>query len=367
MRSSFVGATGSTDLDTATSVCSPGEVSARAPQLFSGPADVTGAHSNVGVVVIGRNEGERLQRCLQSVLKPQRRVVYVDSGSTDDSVAMATAAGAVVHALDMGQPFTAARARNEGVRRLQALAPELEYIQFVDGDCEVVAGWLAAATAFLDCHPDVAAVCGRRRERYPERSVYNLLCDLEWNTPVGEAKACGGDVLMRTAALRQAVGYRDDLIAGEEPELCVRLRGLRWKIWRLAAEMTLHDAAMTRFGQWWMRCVRAGFAYAEGARLHGAPPECHWVRESRSAWLWGAGIPLLLALLATAAGPAAAWGLLVYPLQVVRLGLRFEGTRRERWARSLFLVVGKFPEAIGQAKSWLLHARGRRAVLIEYK
>ena len=367
MPSSFASATGSTDLDTATPAGSPGEVSPQVAQPIPGAADTTDPHSSVGVVVIGRNEGERLQRCLQSVLAPQRCVVYVDSGSTDDSVATATAAGAVVHALDMGQPFTAARARNEGMRRLQELAPEMVYVQFVDGDCEVVAGWLAAATEFLDQHPDVAAVCGRRRERYPERSVYNLLCDLEWNTPVGEAKACGGDVLMRAAALRQAVGYRDDLIAGEEPELCVRLRALRWRIWRLDAEMTLHDAAMTRFGQWWMRCVRAGFAFAEGVRLHGAPPERHWVRESRSAWLWGAAIPSSLALLAIATGPAAAWGLMIYPLQVVRLALRFEGTRRERWTRALFLVVGKFPEAIGQVKSWLLHARGRRAVLIEYK
>jgi glycosyltransferase involved in cell wall biosynthesis len=324
-------------------------------------------HDALAVVVIGRNEGERLRRCLISVRDHAGLVVYVDSGSTDGSVALASGLGVTVRMLDPSQPFTAARARNEGLRCVRETAPAVVFVQFVDGDCEVVEGWLPTALEFLAAHPDVAAVCGRRRERFPERSVYNLLCDLEWDTPVGEAKACGGDVLMRAAALREVHGYRDELIAGEEPELCVRLRAKGWRIWRLGAEMTWHDAAMLRLGQWWMRCLRAGFAYAEGVRLHGAPPERHWVREWRSAWLWGAGLPLAIALAVLVVGPMAAWGLAIYPLQVLRLGWRLPGQGRARWARAFFLVAGKFPEAIGQMKSWLLHARNRRAVLIEYK
>jgi len=326
-----------------------------------------GADARLGVVVIGRNEGERLARCLASVLAPSRPVVYVDSGSTDGSVAKATAAGAVVHALDLRRPFTAARARNEGLQHLLKLAPALAFVQFVDGDCELVAGWIGAAAGFLEQHPEMAAVCGRLRERFPERSVYNLLCDLEWNTPVGEAKACGGIAMMRTVALREVGGFRDDLVAGEEPELCVRLRAKGWRIWRLDAEMGLHDAAMTRFGQWWTRCVRAGFAFAEGMRLHGAPPERHWVRESRSAWVWGGLIPLAVVLGVAVAGPSAAWAIAIYPLQVARLALRSAGTRHARWARAFFTVAGKFPELVGQFKSALLRATRRRATLIEYK
>jgi GT2 family glycosyltransferase len=321
----------------------------------------------VGVVVIGRNEGERLRRCLASVLARTPLVVYVDSGSTDGSAQAAAQLGAAVHALDLRTPFTAARARNAGVLQLQALVPAVELVQFVDGDCEVDARWMDTAQDFLSAHPDVAAVCGRRRERHPERSVYNRMCDLEWDTPVGEAKACGGDVMMRAAALRQVGGYRDDLIAGEEPELCVRLRAKGWKIWRLDAEMTLHDAAMTRWRQWWMRCLRAGFAYAEGVRLHGAPPERHWVKESRSAWVWGAGIPLGIAVLAAVVGPAALWALLVYPVQVVRIGASLPAATAGRWARAFFLVAGKFPEAIGQLKSIGAHVLQRRSAVIEYK
>jgi GT2 family glycosyltransferase len=331
------------------------------------PQAGSSSHAELAVVVIGRNEGERLRRCLESVRGNGRVVVYVDSGSTDGSPGVAAALGVIVCSLEMSLPFTAARARNEGSRCAQTAAPGVEFIQFVDGDCEVVAGWLSKAVDFLAVHPDVGAVCGRRRERHPERSVYNLLCDLEWDTPVGEARACGGDVLMRTAALRQIVGYREELIAGEEPELCVRLRAKGWRIWRLDAEMTLHDAAMTHFNQWWRRSLRTGFAYAEGVRLHGAPPERHWVRESRSAWVWGAGLPLVVAVLALVVGAPAAWGLALYPLQVARLAWRFQGPARARWGRAFFLVAGKFPEALGQMKSWLLHLRHRPAVLIEYK
>jgi hypothetical protein len=147
----------------------------------------------------------------------------------------------------------------------------------------------------------------------------------------------------------------------------VRLRARGWRVWRLDAEMAWHDAAMTRLGQWWRRTVRAGFAYAEGVRLHGAPPERHWVREWRSAWLWGAVLPLAIVAAAVIAGPAALWAFAVYPLQVLRLGWRFRGLARGRWARAFFLVAGKFPEALGQAKSWLQHRRRQQAVLIEYK
>ncbi len=336
-------------------------MSAASPPRADAPA------GRVGVVVIGRNEGERLRRCLMSVVVPSTAVVYVDSGSTDDSVATASRLGATTVLLDVDRPFTAARARNAGAARLQRGAADVDFIQFVDGDCEVVADWVHTAVKFLDQHADVAAVCGRRREREPHRSVYNLLCDLEWNTPIGEAKACGGDVLMRASAFRQVGGFRDDLVAGEEPELCVRLRAAGWRIWRLDAEMTLHDAAMTRIGQWWLRSVRAGFAFAEGARLHGAPPERHWVRESRSAVVWGAAIPLAIVVAAAAVGPAALLAVAVYPLQVLRLALRAPGHGATRWWRALFLVAGKFPEAQGQVKSWLRHVRDRRAVLIEYK
>lgn len=321
---------------------------------------------NHGVVVIGRNEGERLRRCLASVIPHASVVVYVDSGSTDGSVAYARGQGVHVVDLDMDVPFTAARARNVGFRKMRELAPAAPYVLFVDGDCEVQATWPGVASAFLDAHPDVAAVCGRRRERYPDRSVYNRLCDIEWDAPVGEVRSCGGDVLMRADALEAAGGYRDDLIAGEEPELCVRLRGAGWRIWRLREEMTLHDAALLRFSQWWKRAQRGGHAYAEGAHLHGAPPERHGVRETIRSSLWGIVMPVAIVMLSLW-DVRALWLFALYPLQVLRLAARYGLAQPMGWARALFMVLARFAEATGVVKFHWNRLFHRRTALIEYK
>lgn len=321
----------------------------------------------VGVVVIGRNEGERLEKCLDSLVGFLGPVVYVDSGSTDGSVEMARARGITVLGLDMHVPFTAARARNEGYARLRELAPDLAYVQFVDGDCTATGGWLDAAVMFLVDHPDVAVVSGRLREKFPEKSVYNMLCDIEWDAPVGEANACGGIAMMRVGAFESVQGFRNDLIAGEEPELCVRLRGSGWRIWRLATEMAIHDAAILRFSQWWVRTMRAGHAYAQGASLHGESPMRHNQRETRSAWFWGLVIPAAILGLSLWWGPWAFLLLTVYPLQVVRLAIRGKRSRAENWWRAVFLVLGKFPEMLGQLK-FLMHRHLRKQTrLIEYK
>jgi GT2 family glycosyltransferase len=320
---------------------------------------VSPPETRLGAVIIGRNEGARLVACLGSFPASVRPLVYVDSGSTDGSVAAARAAGAEVVELDMSVPFTAARARNAGFARLQALGGS-GFVQFVDGDCKVQAGWLPAAAAFLDAHPKAAVVCGRRREMHPEASIWNRLCDAEWDTPVGQAKACGGDALMRVDALAAVGGYDPTLIAGEEPELCVRLRQAGWEVWRIDQEMTLHDAALTRIGQWWKRTRRGGHAFAEGAALHGAPPERHWVAETRRALLWGAVLPVV-AILGLLITPWAGLLLLAYPLQVARL------SRHYGWERAAFMTLAKLPEAQGVLQYHLNRLRRRRSALIEYK
>lgn len=327
------------------------------------------AITRVAAIVIGRNEGERLRACLASVLGGAGLVIYVDSGSTDGSPDLAAAMGAEVVMLDLARPFTAARARNAGLAALRSRqAPLPPYLQFVDGDCALRPGWLARAREFLDANPDVAAVCGRRRERFPQASVYNRLCDWEWDTPPGETRACGGDALFRVKPLIAAGGYRDELIAGEEPELCLRLRRLGWKIWRLDAEMCWRDAAMAQFGQWWRRSRRAGYAFAAGAALHGKGSERHWVAETRRSLFWGAVLPAAAAgaVLAGAFVPplllTAGLALAVYPAQALRIARR-EGGRRTGVERGVFTVLGKFPEALGVLEFRLLG----RAKLIEYK
>jgi GT2 family glycosyltransferase len=299
----------------------------------------------VGFVAIGRNEGERLRACLTAARAQDLAMVYVDSGSTDGSVDLARSLDADVVALDLSIPFTAARARNEGAARLVANHPDVEFIQFVDGDCELQPGWIATALAEMNAKPRAAVVCGRRRERHPDATIYNALCDMEWATPLGNVKSSGGDALIRRAAFEQVKGYNPNVIAGEEPEMCVRLRAAGWEIWRIDAEMTLHDAAMTRFGQWWKRNVRAGHAYAENYWRHGAPPEQFNRQNVLSNYVWGQ--PL-------------AWPL--WPL----LWFKYYRRRKSK-PYATFVTLSKLPQALGQLKFQWNRVRGQQQKIIEYK
>lgn len=348
--------------------------------------------SSVGVVAIGRNEGERLRLCLESVVGKAAAVVYVDSGSTDGSVELAESLGVEVVALDLSIPFTAARARNEGFARLQQILPAVEYVQMIDGDCEVVDGWLGTATKALAANEKLAVVCGRRRERFPDATIYNRLTDMEWDTPNGIAKSCGGDALFRAAALREVGGYNPAVIAGEEPEMCVRLRQAGCLIERLDAEMTLHDAAMTKFSQWWKRNVRAGHAYAQGAAMHGKT-DGHNVKQVRSIWIWGIALPLVMAVfflgvmgvmsaviflrldeslfvLGMRINMISSFLWLAHPLlalKVWRYRLDRGDSVKDSAIYAFFTVLGKFPNAIGILTYWKNHTTGREAKIIEYK
>lgn len=319
-------------------------------------------NGRIAAVAIGRNEGERLRSCLQSLLQRADPVVYVDSGSTDGSVTMARALGVEVVELDISRPFTAARARNAGYARARDIDPDGQFVQFVDGDCDLDPDWFSKAQATLDAGPGVAVVCGRRREKFPDASLWNHLVDIEWNSPIGEAKACGGDALMRRDALDAVNGYREDFIAGEEPEMCFRMRALGWRILRIDAEMTRHDAAMMRVSQWWQRCRRAGYTWAEGVATHGNSPEGYRKGELRRTLIWGAGFPLMAVIAGVVLPLSGLLVLLVYPLQIIRLRMNGMG-----WAQSTFLVLGKFAELQGVLDYWISCLSGHRRALIEYK
>jgi GT2 family glycosyltransferase len=326
--------------------------------------------SRLGVVVIGRNEGERLRACLRSVVASGLPVVYVDSGSADGSPALARALGADVVELDRSSSFSAARARNQGFERLLATRPGIDAVQFVDGDCELHPRWIPLAAAALRERPDVSAVCGHLTERHPEASVYNRLCALEWRKTPGEIAACGGIFLVRTAAFREVGGFRPDVMAAEDDELCLRLRRASGRILLLDAPMASHDADLRRFSQWWRRAQRAGYAYAQGADLHGASAERHFVRDCRRIWAWGLVLPA--AALGTAwTSPALALALVaLYPAQVVRLhlvGRRLGWSRADAAPWAFFTVLGKFPGLVGLLQYRVARSLGRKPTLIEHK
>ena len=327
-------------------------------------------HLEVGIVVIGRNEGERLRACLDSLIPLQVSIVYVDSASEDDSINLARSRGIDVVALDNSHPCTAARSRNAGLRRLREIVPSIPFVQFIDGDCVLHARWIDTALNRLTSDDHLAVVCGRRRERFPEASIYNRLCDMEWNTPVGEAPSCGGDAVMRIAAVDETGGYDINLIAGEEPELCLRLRRNGWRIERIDTEMTLHDARITRFAQWWKRTSRSGHAYAEAMAMHGGGPERFGVRPMMSIVLWTVVIPFVIVVLAW---PTSGWSLALLMLYLIPW-LRSIAGRLQRgdalphaMVSATFCVIGKLGQLQGVIQYWLNRLRGRRTRLMEYK
>ena len=307
-----------------------------------------------GIVVIGRNEGERLRRCLES-LPHSCPIVYADSGSSDGSLALARSLG--LHALECSRPYSAARARNLGFCWLAERYPGIRYVQFLDGDCTLFAGWLDAAARALEADPRQAAVIGELLERNPDASAYSRLCAMEWRSTPGEVRALGGIAMMRADVFRALGGYRPEVIAGEDSELGVRMSLAGYKVTRIAGLMATHDAGITRFGQWWRRAVRAGHAIGQRSYLNGSSAMHDCVHERNSALFWGIGLPLL----ALSAVPGSLLLLCAYAALWLRV-----------WRRSgsalyaTFLLIGKFANALGLARFYLNKLAGRYEI-IEYK
>lgn len=333
----------------------------------------------LGFVVIGRNEGERLKACLESIAVQRYPIVYVDSGSTDGSPEYARSREALVVDLDMSIPFTAGRARNAGFEMLMNKHPDTLVVQFVDGDCLVCHGWSEAAVQFFESHSGYAVVCGKVSERYRESSIYNRVMAIEWDTPCGDIMACGGIFAIQASVFKQLSGFNPRIVAGEEPELCSRIRNAGWKIKRLATPMAIHDSAMFRFSQWWKRCLRSGYgglAVYQGCPNDNPRPFEKVIMSSRC---WAVGFPTLV-IIASILGFALngktgfILGLLltlgVLPAQIGRIAWR-------QWRSGLSLcdalgyaaliMIAKVPEFLGQMRLLREQRHGISAKLIEHK
>ncbi|WP_263360066.1 glycosyltransferase family 2 protein [Acidicapsa ligni] len=275
---------------------------------------------DLSVVIIGRNEGERLERCILSAQSIEgwsaKEILYVDSGSTDGSLELAAKLGARVLPLPPG-PFTAARARNMG---WQSATGKL--ILFLDGDTILNADFPVAALAELEKNATNAAAWGHRRELCECLSIYVRVLDLDWVYPPGETLFFGGDVLVRRAALEAVNGFDETLIAGEEPEMCRRMRNLGWHIQHIDVQMTLHDLAITRFSQYWRRSQRAGYAFASVSSRFRGTSDPFWSDEARRNrqrglfWLLSPIVALILSAILLSLWPFMLWILLLFALAV---------------------------------------------------
>jgi len=325
----------------------------------------------VGIVVIGRNEGVRLLASLKSVRASGYPVVYVDSGSGDGSPASAMPLCDRVIELDAARPFSAARARNEGFAALKASHP-VDRVQFLDGDCTLLPGWLEAAQAAMDADPRRAVVIGPLQERHPEASVYNRMCALEWQSAPGDLAnfgSLGGIMFVRADVFADLHGFDEQVIAGEDSELGVRVAAAGFKVTKIAQPMATHDADIHRFGQWWKRAVRAGHAIGQRFSLHGRSAARDCARERRSVLFWGAALPatmLTLAPLTHGVSLLLAGGYLVLGWRIVRYRLGQGDQPRDARLYARFVVIAKFAEALGLLRFHLNHMAGKFRI-IEYK
>lgn len=321
------------------------------------------------MVIVGRNEGSRLQRSLQRT-QDRERVVYADSGSTDGSAEAARQLGFHVLELDPSRPFTAARGRNEGLQALCAAHPELRYVHFQDGDCLMDTEWLPAGKAELDRVPEVALVAGVLREQHAEASVFNRLLDMEWQQPAGDNGRIGGNAMVRVSAFVAVGGFRADLPAGEEGDLHIRLRAAGGIVRRIDAPMAYHDADMTRYSQWWQRCLRGGQAAAEAYQLH-ADADPHAQRMQRSNFFWGLAVPaagvlgLPVTLGLSSMVPVAGYTALYAKILKAQLAAGRPLPDAELYAR--FTVLAKFPQALGQLRYHVMRARGKKTRVIDWR
>jgi glycosyltransferase involved in cell wall biosynthesis len=327
----------------------------------------------LSVVVIGRNEGARLERCLESIahlrgLAGPIEVIYVDSNSSDGSPGRARAAGAQVIEVRPAHP-TAAIGRNAGWQA--ASAP---FVLFLDGDTQVHPDFAATALESL-VDPSVAIVWGHRRETKPADSVYNRILDLDWIYPPGESEFCGGDALMRREALEEAGGYDETLIAGEEPEMCRRLRGKRYRILHIDTPMTGHDLAITRWPQYWKRALRAGYAYAQVSERFRGTGDPFWESDRRRNVIRGS-FWLALPFAAFAAAMAMRSGWPVYAALGLIAALTLRSAWRARWKSSgpgtlilygLHSHLQQVPILLGQWQFARDRRKGLQRGLIDYK
>lgn len=295
----------------------------------------------VGIVVIGRNEGERLEKCLQSIVNTKATIIYVDSASSDNSITIANKYNIECIELSEDRKLSAALARNVGINHLIA-SSELDYIQLIDADCELNEHWLENSVNHLQDNPNTAAVCGRLREKHVNASIYNKLADLSWYIPSGFINSCGGIALVRARIFREGLFFNAELIAGEEPEFYKRVKKLGLEIQCIDFDMATHDSAMHHFSQWWTRNTKSGYGYASAREWGG------FIGQEKSIFVWATIIPLLI-LICSLITPISLWLLLVYPLQAIRVALKLKKPYRfkDKLLESIFILLAKFPQQIG--------------------
>ncbi|MBY0422936.1 MAG: hypothetical protein K2Q06_11580 [Parvularculaceae bacterium] len=341
----------------------PSESAASRPQLAPRGASVHAAPAEkkpvVGVVVV-RNDYPSTEEISKAAESGGCVVFSVQKGG-EATPPMTPSLG--VHVVESALGSGPGRMRNAGYRVLKKELPDIEFVQFLDDGFLLHPGWLDVASKFLQRRPEVAVAAGGAgsQDARPLRDG-------------GEVRIVGRSFLIRAEAFEAAGGFRGDLLVNESADLCVRLRRRGAHLWMLADPMTTAGPASPK--SWWARARDDGYAFAHGARLHGAPPERLFVREHISGVAWGAVAPALVLMTSAGLGalfllrgsPLAAlvasaaalfFGVLLYVARIAAVGFG-RGGDGASWRYALQDTAGQFAEFLGACRFYLSGVDPRR-------
>jgi glycosyltransferase involved in cell wall biosynthesis len=246
--------------------------------------DQTSSGIDVSFVVIGYNESETLEECLNSAKQAKLdgltwELLYVDGGSNDSSIDIAREIG-VDHLLGGEKRRRAAENRNLGL-----FAARGRFVQFLDGDMVLSPDWPHAAVEFLESHEDFAAVCGNLNES-SHGTLFKAL-QIDWVPREDTIRHCGGAAMYIRETVQKAGGFPTDVAYGEEPLLCWRLRNNHGKkIYQLNRPMARHNLGFHGIRDYWRRNVRCGQTYAEIASRCWRTSDPLWRKECIRNALW---------------------------------------------------------------------------------
>lgn len=193
----------------------------------------------VSVIIPVRNDAKRLGRLLQSVRQqsypPDRReVIVVDNGSQDDSRSVGERQGATV--LSFPQLYVGAL-RNRGVAVSNG-----SILAFVDSDHEVPPDWIETAVAQFAADPGLTLL-GFPYLAPPDGTWVQRTWELHRLHHRGRREAnwlASGNMFARREAFLAVNGFREDLVATEDVDLCIRLRAQKAKIIEDVAVANVH-------------------------------------------------------------------------------------------------------------------------------
>ena len=325
------------------------------------PRERAEATCRVSIIIKALNEEKRVAAAVKSALAAVEtvggEVVLADSCSTDRTIALAS-----------GFPIRIVQLAHAD-ERCCGVGPQLgfqhsmgEFIYILDGDMEMLPGFLSEAVAFMQAHPEVAGVGGRIVEM--NTSSLEYLARVErglGHMQAGEVDRLDMGGLYRRSAVEDA-GYFSDrnLHSYEEFDLAVRLRVQGWKLWRIGADAVRHHGHDAPAYELLMRRWRSGYVCGLGELVRAAWGQPHMklvltgVRELRlyvAVLLWWVALLSVLAIPATGTHRLAAFSLLLAaPLLLMTL-------RKRSMRKALFSVVSWCFNAAGLVRGLLASQR----------